>query len=408
MSLTSEIKRHFGKGDENAPGIILEDIQKIYKDIEEENKSECLTDIEKVCLDLNEGYMDETSEGIVIEAIKNLSFYQSNAWFRKAFTKLLSFLEEDYYLRTDEMRHVLDSGWASNESYAFAEDSKADSFVQKLLPDIVEDYYLGVTIADILKGDFYKEISGNGAAEKEYFEGKNLGINNFEKDNLEKDNLGRENLGKENLEWENLGKENLGKENLEWKNLGSKNVEKENLSKKKSGRENTTKENFPLENIGKRDPGNGKSDKEFLYKERYLELLELMLKARIDRFYLGRYILTKRDCLDLIRNNYHYLYKVLEKEFLEIKKNPGNYEKELKKEILELSNIVAKERNANSNLNMESLHKSLLDTYYKNLIAEYPSKKDTINAEKLSWQNVRCNDLCPCKSGKKFKKCHGA
>jgi len=289
MSLASEIRRHFGKDDESGIQKLKEDIQKVYKDIDEENKSKCTQDIEIVCEDLNEIYMDEDNETVVIEAIRSLSFYQSLPWFRKAFVRLLSFLEEDYYLRTDAMKRVLDSGWASNESYAFAEDESADTFVQKLLPDIVDDYYL----------------------------------------------------------------------------------------------------DLPEENMSN-------------------ELLELKRDALIKRFFLGRYILRQKDCLDILKDRYQYLYKVLDKEVAAIRENPGSYEKELEKEILRLYIKIAEAENTKTFSSIEQLHESLTDTYYNNLISEYPNEEDELLEEKNLWKHVRSNDKCPCGSGQKFKKCHGA
>ena len=152
MSFASEIRRHFGKEDESGIKKLQEDIRKIYKDINDEKKSDCISDIEKVCKDLNEIYMDEDNENMVIETIRSLSFYQNLPWFREDFKRLLSFLEEDYYLRTDAMRNVLDSGWASNESYAFSEDDRGDAFIKKLLPDIVEEFYLDLP-EDVLEDE---------------------------------------------------------------------------------------------------------------------------------------------------------------------------------------------------------------------------------------------------------------
>lgn len=289
MSLTSEIRRHFGKDDESGIKKLKEDIQKIYKDIEEGNKIECTTDIDKICEDLNEIYMDEDNEDVVIEAIQTLSYHQHNPWFRKAFIKLLSFLEEDYYLRTDAMKRVLDSGWASNETYALAEDKKADSFIKKLLPDIVEDYYLDVP--------------------EEECEG---------------------------------------------------------------------------------------------------ELLELKRDASIKRFFLGRYILRKPSCLDIIKDRYQYLFRVLEKEVEAVNDRPGTYERELEKEILKWSKKAADEEGTKSFSTTQQLHDSLLDTYYKNLSMEFPDESDELSEECSMWKKIRGNDTCPCGSGKKFKKCHGA
>lgn len=289
MSLTSEIRRHFGKDDESGIKKLQEDIQKIYQDINEEKKSACTSDIEKVCEDLNEIYMDEDNENMVIETIKSLSFYQNLPWFREAFTRLLAFLEEDYYLRTDAMRNVLDSGWASNESYALSEDDKADPFIKKLLPDIVEEYYLDVP-----------------------------------EDDLED------------------------------------------------------------------------------------ELLNLKRDAYIKRFFLGRYIFRNQGCLKILEDNYQYLYKVLEKEIELLKDRPGSYEKELMEDILSLSKKIADAEGIRTYSSISALHESLIDTYYKNLIAEYPDEAGSLRDERAKWINVRGNDACPCGSGRKFKKCHGA
>lgn len=288
MSLTSEIRRHFGKDDESGIKKLQEDIQKVYKDIDEENKNKCRSDIELICEDLNEVYMDEDNETMVIEAIRSLSYHQSLPWFRKMFTRLLSFLEEDYYLRTDAMRRVLDCGWASNESYAISEDHKADSFVKKILPDIVEDYYLDIP-DDELEG----------------------------------------------------------------------------------------------------------------------ELLDLKMQAKIKRFFLGRYVLRQPQCLDIVKDKYQYLYKVLEKEIEAIEQRPGNYEKELENEILILSKKAAADE-GKSAVNKDLLHENLIETYYKNLTLEYPQYEAEFDQEMNRWKIVRGNDLCPCGSGKKFKKCHGA
>ncbi len=289
MSLTSEIRRHFGKDDESGIKKLKEDIQKIYKDIEEENKRECASDIDKICEDLNDLYMDEDNETMVIEAIQSLSFYQQYPWLRKAFIKLLSFLEEDYYLRTDAMRHVLDSGWASNETYALSEDTKADSFVQKLLPDIVEDYYICIP-----------------------------------EDELTSD------------------------------------------------------------------------------------LLELKRDACIKRFFLGRYIYRNLSCLDDIKARYQYIYRTLDKEVEAVKDRPGSYERELEEEIFKWSKKVAQEQETKTFSTSQQLHDSLIDTYYKNLSAEFPDESDELKEECLKWKKIRGNDACPCGSGKKFKKCHGA
>ena len=289
MSLTSEIRRHFGKDDEGGIKKIQEDIHKVYKDINEENEAECSADIDRICEDLNEIYMDEENETMVIEGIQSLSFYQQYPWFRKAFIKLLSFLEEDYYLRTDAMRRVLDSGWASNETYSLAEDKKADSFVQKLLPDIVEEYYLDVPDKDL-----------------------------------------------------------------------------------------------------------------------EAELLELKRDACIKRFFLARYIIRKPSCLDHIKDRYQYIYGVLEKEVEAITVRPGAYERELEDEILMLSKKAAEEEGTKTFSTTQQLHESLIDTYYRNLTSEYPLEADELKAERDRWKNVRGNDPCPCGSGKKFKKCHGA
>ena len=289
MSLTSEIRRHFGKDDESGIKKLQEDIQKIYKDINDKNERECASDIDKVCEDLNDLYMDEENETMVIEAIRSLSFYQQYPWFRKAFIKLLSFLEEDYYLRTDAMRHVLDSGWASNETYALSEDKKADPFIQKLLPDIVEDYYLGISEEE-LKAD----------------------------------------------------------------------------------------------------------------------LLELKRDACIKRFFLGRYIIRKPSCLDNIKDRYQYIYRVLEKEVEAVKERPGSYERELEEEIFKWSKKAAEEQGQKTFSTSQMLHESLIDTYYKNLSMEFPGEIDELNEECLKWKKIRGNDTCPCGSGKKFKKCHGA
>ena len=43
-------------------------------------------------------------------------------------------------------------------------------------------------------------------------------------------------------------------------------------------------------------------------------VIELKRDASIKRFFLGRYILRKPSCLDIIKDRYQYLYRVLEKE----------------------------------------------------------------------------------------------
>ena len=289
MSFASEIRRHFGKEDESGIKKLQEDIRKIYKDINDEKKSDCISDIEKVCKDLNEIYMDEDNENMVIETIRSLSFYQNLPWFREAFKRLLSFLEEDYYLRTDAMRNVLDSGWASNESYAFSEDDRGDAFIKKLLPDIVEEFYLDLP-EDVLED----------------------------------------------------------------------------------------------------------------------ELLNLKRDAFIKRFFLGRYIYRNPDCLKILQDKYQYLYKVLEKEIELIKDRPGSYEKKLMEDILRISQKIADAEGIRTYSSISTLQESLIDTYYKNLIAEYPNEADDLRDERSKWLKIRGNDTCPCGSGRKFKKCHGA
>lgn len=289
MSFASEIRRHFGKEDESGIKKLQEDIQKIYKDINDEKKSDCISDIEKVCKDLNEIYMDEDNENMVIETIRSLSFYQNLPWFREAFKRLLSFLEEDYYLRTDAMRNVLDSGWASNESYAFSEDDRGDAFIKKLLPDIVEEFYLDLP-EDVLED----------------------------------------------------------------------------------------------------------------------ELLNLKRDAFIKRFFLGRYIFRNPDSLKILEDEYQYLYKVVEKEIQLIKDRPGSYEKKLVEDILRISQKIADAEGIRTYSSISTLQESLIDTYYKNLIAEYPDEADDLRDERSKWIKIRGNDPCPCGSGRKFKKCHGA
>jgi preprotein translocase subunit SecA len=56
----------------------------------------------------------------------------------------------------------------------------------------------------------------------------------------------------------------------------------------------------------------------------------------------------------------------------------------------------------------EQMEKAMEKEQNRKMSANYGDDEvDGKNAEKISFENVARNDLCPCGSGKKFKHCHG-
>ena len=270
-----------GSNKENMPWEEL--LNSIQTNVDDDDAKECSKNMDSLSLCLNDLYMDEDKEEKLVYLIRILSNCQKKEWFVPIFGKFITFLDQDYYLKTDDIKKEIDCAFASNESYLFDLDEEFETFFKNMISRIAAFFY----------------------------------------------------------------------------------------DKEGSGLDETS--------------------------------------AIVTKWMILHYVFDEgnKDVLTKLKNTYPHLYKsvadivgrVLVKEISVYEENRL------------VDEFVQAGKEADSSVKYPETRKEAYDflssIYYTDLVKTHPLKKEEAYERAKLWENVKMNDLCPCGSGKKYKKCHG-
>ncbi|WP_026508648.1 YecA/YgfB family protein [Butyrivibrio sp. MC2013] len=154
MNFMDHYTNYINSGDTDTRSAIMSMTEVVKKDVEAGDKERCREDMRRLYAYLNGSDIDEDSQKSIISSVMVLSSLQDRAWFRSEFAGYLSFISNDFYLKTAELDRVLDAARASEESYRFFDDKEMDIFIKRVIP-LIADHYYGEGKAPDNSGDYY-------------------------------------------------------------------------------------------------------------------------------------------------------------------------------------------------------------------------------------------------------------